>query len=122
MTRAQNEQNLCREEENHIRLEQLSEQHHNLTAELQSAEEKVRLLKSQMPQYEEKAENAKKARRLMQAAEYMSAKKYAEQKLQTARNQQLTLERGNAAQRRKILDIRCIPAINVLRKMLPDFI
>ncbi len=99
MTRAQNEQNLCREEENHIRLEQLSEQHHNLTAELQSAEEKVRLLKSQISEYEEKAENAKKARRLMQAAEYMSAKKYAEQKLQTARNQQLTLERGNAAQR-----------------------
>ena len=99
MTRAQNEQNLCREEENHIRLEQLSEQHHNLTAELQSAEEKVRLLKSQISEYEKKAENAKKARRLMQAAEYMSAKKYAEQKLQTARNQQLTLERGDAAQR-----------------------
>lgn len=99
MARAQNEQTLCNEEEKHIRLEQLSEQYHNLTAKLQTAEEKVRLLKSQMPEYEEKAENARKARRLMQAAEYMSGKKYAEQKLQTARNQQLTLERGNAAQR-----------------------
>lgn len=99
MEQAQNEQEQCRNQEEHIHLEQLSERHHTLLAELQAAGKSVELLEALLPEYEEKEKNSVKLYRLMQAAEYKSAQIRAMQELETARNQQRTLEQGDAAER-----------------------
>lgn len=98
-TNAQQSQWECSEEEKHIRLEELSAQYHQLCDEIKKAEETVEELKVELPVLQKKAEMARREYRLMQAAEYKSARIRAEQELQTAHNQLRTLEQGDEAER-----------------------
>lgn len=96
---AQQTQEQCREEESHIRLEELSEAFHRLSDNLREAELNAERLTAQLPTFQEHAEAAKRERRLMQAAEYKSTRIRAEQELQAAQNLLKTLEHGDAAER-----------------------
>lgn len=96
---AQQTQEQCREEESRIRLEELSEAFHRLSDNLREAEQNAERLTAQLPTFQEHAEAAKRERRLMQAAEYKSARIRAEHELQAAQNLLKTLEQGDAAER-----------------------
>lgn len=99
MTAAQQTQEECRAEEQHIQQEELSQQYYDLENEQNKAQNNEVSLKEQLPLLEKQAEDAKRNYRFMQAAQYKSARIHAEQELLTARNLLQTLSQGNEAER-----------------------